>query len=845
MKSAEDPTQNPTGSPESKPSPEQKLSRDFEDTPRFKLTLRGDGLALAFLALFFLFWFGELYLGDGTFYGRDYTWSFVPQKAYVARALEQGRIPLWSPELYSGHPILADLSTGALYPLNVLLLLPVSLRGRIDLFFAFHYFLAAVGVFLLLRFWKRSRPASLAGGLAFSLSGYSVSMAWTPFYLMSLAWLPFVILFGTRLLLKPSLRSVAFTALFASLQFLTGEPQGCFFSVMLLLPFFLFQLSKKSFRKTPKKIGLSAGGSLLALLLTVGLVAPQLFPSAELASRSMRKESLTLDQAQKKFFVSPHRLLELPLKQPFGDPSCPDGGFWRPSGLSEDGAGGGRWSMSLYLGIVALFAVAAAMVDRLQRLRVLWLGTCGILALLAAMGPYTPVFHGLFRILPWFRYPAKYMGMVVFCVSLLVGLGADRLIDIPKTIQTRRAVFVGVLLFLLIMALLTAPWLGGLLLPNSAYEATTTIRSAALYALAFVGILTLLGWLSVRGVLTTKKASWAFTALLTLDLSLAHLTLCSTAPRNFFKNKPQLLTKLEAEKKPLEKGKYRFYRVRLQGDAGHPLAHLSPQKATAYRRDSLAPDIGMNWGVQYVEGYLSSSLAVNQRLWEGVIHTGRPLALLRLMAVRYLILPIDATVPPPSSRIKPLLRLPKLGVQILINESALPRAFVVKSSFTLSADDIVRLLTKTGFDPGAQVLFSKANGPPSPKILHQQKTSKTNPSSSNGCHWITNEPERVELSCFLDSPGWVVLSDTFYPGWRSWVNGKEVEIKRAYLQMRAVRAKAGNNKIVFEYRPRSWKIGKAIAIIAIVLLASLFAVPSIASRFKKKKSTFSTHETKP
>lgn len=180
MKSAEDPKQNPTGSPESKPSPEQELSpeqqlsRDLQEISRSKLTLRGDGLALAFLALFFLFWFGELYLGDGTFYGRDYTWSFVPQKAYVARALQQGRIPLWSPELYTGHPLLADLSTGALYPLNVILLLPLSLRGRIDLFFAFHYFLAAVGVFLLLRYWNRSRPASLAGGLAFSLSGYSV-----------------------------------------------------------------------------------------------------------------------------------------------------------------------------------------------------------------------------------------------------------------------------------------------------------------------------------------------------------------------------------------------------------------------------------------------------------------------------------------------------------------------------------------------------------------------------------------------------------------------------------------------------------------------------------------------
>lgn len=102
----------------------------------------------------------------------------------------------------------------------------------------------------------------------------------------------------------------------------------------------------------------------------------------------------------------------------------------------------------------------------------------------------------------------------------------------------------------------------------------------------------------------------------------------------------------------------------------------------------------------------------------------------------------------------------------------------------------------------------------------------------------------MELSCFLESPGWVVLSDTFYPGWRSWVNGKEVEIQKAYLQMRAVRAEAGNNKIVFEYRPKSWKIGKAIALIGLVILAFLFAFSSVSSRFKKKKNSPSAHETK-
>ena len=829
-----------------KEAPANEPKGDEADTPTSspppsstKLSLKWDGLLVTALALFFLVRFAELPLAHRTFFGRDYSWSFVPQKAYVAEALAQGRLPLWSPELYSGHPILADLSTGVLYPLNVLLLVPLSLRARVDLFFAFHYLLAAVGIFFLLRYWRRSRPAALAGGLAFSLSGYAVSMAWTPFYLLSLAWLPVVLLFGTQMLERPSLRTVSWTVLAASIQFLTGEPQGCLFSALLLFLFFLFRFGEKRFRKNPKQVARVVGGAGLALVLTAGLVGPQLFPSAELASRSMRSESLTLDEAQGRFYVAPHRLLGLPLKQPFGDPSCHEGGAWRPVSASrkstgdEDtggaGAGSGTWAMSLYLGIAALFAAAAALVDRGQRRRVGWILAGGGLALLAALGPSTPVFHGMFRLMPWFRYPAKYMGLVGLCVALLVGLGADVLVELPVKHPKGAAIAAGGTHVFFALGAVTASWIGSLLLPANPGAATETLRGAFLNGWALVTVLTLLGGLRARKRLSKRLASWVFVALVILDLLFAHLPLCDTAPREDFEKKPRLLQVLERAGETPRAGRHRLYRVRLAGKAGQPLARHSPQKATALRRESLAPDIGMNWGVLYVEGYLSSSLAVNQRLWDGVVRTGRPLALLRLMGVRYLVLPLGAPVPPRGSGIKRLQVLPKLGVQVLINESALPRAFVVHHARTLSDGEILRRLTTSGFDPGSVVFLTGEVPDP-----HQRRKTSVKP-AGEGCSLKENSPERVVLSCRLQEPGWVVLSDTFFPGWHAQVNGKKTKIHRAYLQMRAVQAPKGTNRVVFEYRPKSWTLGKVSALISFLVIVSLLGVSYLPPWSEKRK----------
>jgi uncharacterized membrane protein YfhO len=79
--------------------------------------------------------------------------------------------------------------------------------------------------------------------------------------------------------------------------------------------------------------------------------------------------------------------------------------------------------------------------------------------------------------------------------------------------------------------------------------------------------------------------------------------------------------------------------------------------------------------------------------------------------------------------------------------------------------------------------------------------------------------ELVTIATSADSEAVLVLADSYYPGWKAFVDGREEVIRRANLFFRAVRLPAGNHTVEFRYEPRSFVIGLAISAITLVALA--------------------------
>jgi uncharacterized membrane protein YfhO len=73
-------------------------------------------------------------------------------------------------------------------------------------------------------------------------------------------------------------------------------------------------------------------------------------------------------------------------------------------------------------------------------------------------------------------------------------------------------------------------------------------------------------------------------------------------------------------------------------------------------------------------------------------------------------------------------------------------------------------------------------------------------------------PEAVALRASLQAPGYLVLSDAWYPGWRATVDGKPATIERANVHFRAVYLSAGTHTVRFTYRPVSYFAGLGISL---------------------------------
>ncbi len=91
---------------------------------------------------------------------------------------------------------------------------------------------------------------------------------------------------------------------------------------------------------------------------------------------------------------------------------------------------------------------------------------------------------------------------------------------------------------------------------------------------------------------------------------------------------------------------------------------------------------------------------------------------------------------------------------------------------------------------------------------------------------ITQEiPERLVVETESLAPSYLVVSDSFDPGWSATVDGRGATIYPAYCAFRAVYLPQGKHTVVFEYSPAGFKLGLSISVVAILLSLVLLFVP--------------------
>src|SRR3954453_15835461 len=106
----------------------------------------------------------------------DLAQQVVPWFQVAARQWSSWTLPLWDPHMWGGQPLLGQAQPGIAYPLNWLLFSIPAKNGMFSAdilhwYFALIHVMAAVFAYVFCRDLRRSAPASVLGGLVFSLTG--------------------------------------------------------------------------------------------------------------------------------------------------------------------------------------------------------------------------------------------------------------------------------------------------------------------------------------------------------------------------------------------------------------------------------------------------------------------------------------------------------------------------------------------------------------------------------------------------------------------------------------------------------------------------------------------------
>jgi hypothetical protein len=107
---------------------------------------------------------------------------------------------------------------------------------------------------------------------------------------------------------------------------------------------------------------------------------------------------------------------------------------------------------------------------------------------------------------------------------------------------------------------------------------------------------------------------------------------------------------------------------------------------------------------------------------------------------------------------------------------------------------------------------------------------------SNPVRITRYENNRVTCQVKADSTGYLVLLDSWYPGWNAYLDGRKVEVLRANYAFRAVAVTPGTHQVEFVFRPTLFYLGAAITCITLLIGTAV----ALSAAFQRRSSPAAT-----
>lgn len=726
------------------------------------------------------FFWDALWLPEGyALGGNDLTNMFVPWLRFAVTTVQQGRLPLWNPTLFSGTPFVANPQPGLFYPPTWLALMMSPTRA-LALSLVFHVWLAGMGMYVWLRSEAAAEAGAFLGAVVFAFSGYTFTriQAGHVGLFNTGVWLPLILWMGKCAIERRSWRWAILGGAPVGMAFLAGHT-ATFIYVGLALALYLTFCAWRAAPDLRAMLKILLPALILMAVVGLGLGAAQLLPLAELTLHSNRQ---TVDYAfAARFSWPPGYVLTLLIPNFFGEPART--GYWGDGVYDE---------VIFYVGLLPL--LLAVLGARTRHRLTPFLVALGLGALLLALGQYGALHPLFYRFMPLFRImraPARAGFLFTLAAAALAGLTLtalhaaeerDRLLGPLK--WTWVWPVTGAALLLAMAGFAAFAW--GRESNPAAGRLWHTANQIALFVLFLVPTT---AWMRHAGSPGKQGLAGAAIALALLDLwtfggSIAGV---KSAPENA------------------------YWRIVAQAVPDRQAARVLPWGLGDFDQNA-----GMPYGLRSITGYDPLML----ERYQTFIHSRNdPTArTYDLLNAGYLVTTAQqAFTDTPDS---PRLLHEDSGVWIYERPAALPRAWVTTRTEVLDDARILTRIHEADFDPRTTALVSTP-------------ATCASTGEPGQAEIIRDNGSRIEARV-QGGGGLLVFSEVDYPGWRAFVDGNAVSLLRANYVLRALCVPAGDHEVTLIYDPPLLKAGALISglTLLLLLLTGLTLVKASSSRVR-------------
>lgn len=730
------------------------------------LTRRDLHCLLLLFSLPALFFFFPFFLGR-VFYVGDITHSFRPWLTYAAQEMQRGRLPLWNPYSACGEPFLANPQIMLFSP-TALPFWTLPTPAAWGLFYFLNQALLTLAAFLLARRFGLGRgPASLCT-LAIAWGGFTAVYWEFPSAAATIPWVVFFILVSWPVIAKGA-SSLCFpwVALATGFLFFSGYSQFAYYAVLAGGAIVLARAVRAP-RQAGVFLGLWGAGAALGLMLS----ACQVLLTWETVGQSLRA-GMDLESGRGEL-LNPFFLIRFLIPSIFDKVALPmtptvfDPRHWAMER---------NWLATFFLGVAPL-PLAAASLRRIREPRILFLWAGIFFSAAMAMG-VEPLFTAMRAVVPGMRYMthfANIMLLAVVCLALLAGAGLMRLRKRDGFFWTAWGFLTGVSLVLwwsgAARDMVLKQMLGYALSPPQHVWVAQQAAHALLPLLLTAGMV----------FLPTRLRTASLLVLTFGQLWLFGRDLQRFAPSRALDNRVALADQIDGEK-------YRLAFTPQAMQAPSQVAGNSILGAYQSTRALLRPNTHLPLRAPEAWAFEVFPLQQFSEFRRRAVVAEKPSPVIDFLGVSHLI--TYQALPEPY---KFLAQRP--NALLYANPGALPRVTWVPWAVSQPNRDERLHYIETNWKPAQEVILEEP-------LAHPGNLS----SAAGPLRFWKEQPGRLISRGESPSEGWLVWSQTFFPGWEVFVNNRPARLWRANHAFQAVQTPAGPWRAVFVYRPKIFRIG--------------------------------------